>query len=386
LASALRRVPSSSRRATPFRGVPLAPRRGLARGRTPSEEGLLPRVVLRRWTSSPPPCPDPRVGSGCEVAARSGRCPAAVGFPSEEGHRRTAGWLPGGGCPAAVGVPSEEGCRRDRWRAAVAAARLLSGSHRSGDLQAAGWPPGACGLGARAVAARPRGGGWLARDAVSRSAALRGGGGRSDPLAARRRGVGWPAVPPLPASEEVGFAGPPVTIGLDRSEERRRPGVFRGSPAFRRRWIRVWWTISLAVLPPRRAEARRFDCVPAPEGQAPSVCFGPSAKPRLRFWSAAAGPCAWDRSAPAEAGSGWPAAPLLPSPEGPGCPVAAPPGRSRVVMASSLSRPGKPSLVQASLSHPLANQRLPWGRLPRPLTPRPKPGGFLPWRRDRRPS
>jgi hypothetical protein len=191
--AALRRCPEGRRRSVAFR---------CSASRASAGAGPLPRKGCclgfhsRRWTLSPPPCPDPRVGSGCGVAARSGRCPAAFGFPSEEGHLRTAGWHPVEAARLPRGVPP-------RWSAV--------------------WPLAGClerGVGARAVAARPRGGGWLG---PGRCFAVRrpprrgwplGPAGRPPP---KRR---LAAVPSLPASEEVGVAGPPVTAEPDRPEER----------------------------------------------------------------------------------------------------------------------------------------------------------------------
>lgn len=239
-------------------------------------------------------------------------------------------------------------------------------------LPAAGWPPGARGVGARAVAARPRRGGWLG---PGRYCAVR--------LPPRR---GWPlgpagrpppkrrlaAVPSLPASEEVGVAGPPVTAGPGRPEERCQPVCAGGRPPSEEGgYASGGRSLSLCYL---SAEPKPVGLVAFPRlgGKAPSVCVGPSAKPRLRVRSAAAGSYAWDLPAPAS-WLGLARRPLLPGSRrtlAPGCGPA--PAEAEVVMASSLSRPGKPGFVQASLLRALANQRLPWGRLPRPFPPQPK--------------
>jgi hypothetical protein len=110
--------------------------------------------------------------------------------------------------------------------------------------------------------------GW-ARDAVSRSAALRGGGGRSDPLAARRRSAGW-----LPSRR----CRPPRRSVLPG----RRSTV--GSLSLRRGGALSTRCVPGVARLPRKVGTRLVDdlsrCAPAPPSRSPSVWL------RSRAWGA----------------------------------------------------------------------------------------------------
>jgi len=156
----------------------------------------------------------------------------------------------------------------------LASGWLLPGRHRVSHRSES---PSGCWLaawsarrGSSGFAACPRRGGGLGPGRCERSFALRGGGGRYKPACRappKRRLAGRPAVAGPRGGRCRWVAGPRPS--LCRSEEHCRPVCVPGVPAFRRRWVRVWWAISLAVLPRRRAEARRFGCVPAPWGASP---------------------------------------------------------------------------------------------------------------------
>ena len=292
---------------------------------------------FRRWTLSPPPCPGPKVGSGCGVAARSVASQSPSGFLPKKGTVVTSGpppvvaaRLPSGspprwrtfrplagvrGCrPAAVGVPSEEGRLRDCWLAAWSV-RRRSSSFRC-------LPPR----------------GWLAGPGTL----FRGPPPSEEGVAARTR---LPPVAEAPVGLPSRRCQPPRRSVLPERRFTFRPLSFRRSGT-----LSTWCVAGVARLPKKVGYASG--------GRSLSLCSLPAepkpvglvAFPRLRgkpLWlscpaalvlprsrgsvsgppllGASAGSCAWDRSAPAEAGSVWPAASFFPGPERPWRRVAAPP-------------------------------------------------------------
>lgn len=96
--AASRRRPEGRRRSVAFRSLRV---RGFRRGCPPSEKGLLPRFPLLALDIVPPPYPDPRVGSGCGVAARSVTSKLPSGFLPKKGAFVTSVRPPSGRCLAA---------------------------------------------------------------------------------------------------------------------------------------------------------------------------------------------------------------------------------------------------------------------------------------------
>ena len=225
MASALRRVSSSPRRTAPFRGVPLAPRQRLLPGLSPFQKRVVASVSTPGVGHCPAAVPRPEGRFWLRGRCPTGDFPAAVRFPSEEGRLRDICSAPGWSLPGCFPVSLRGGALSGRWLASVAAARLPSGfpprrgafvtagvaaggccpaafrfPTEVGRLSAAGWPPGARGVGARAVTARPRGGGWL-------------GPGRC--FAVRRPPRrGWPLGPACRPSPKRRLACRPVVAGL----------------------------------------------------------------------------------------------------------------------------------------------------------------------------
>mgnify|MGYP003572151587 CR=1 FL=1 len=292
------------------------------------------------------------------------------------------------GCrPEAVGVPSEEGCRRDCWRGCRGCCLAAFGCSTEVERRlAAGWPPGARGVGARACCCPPPRG-WLAGPGTL----FRGPPPSEEGVAARTRS---------PPAAEAPVGCRPVAAGLRggrccRAAGHRRAwsprramsaGVCRGSPAFRGRWVHVWWAVSLAVLPPRRAETRRFGCGPAPGGQSP---FG------LRWpFREAEAPCPVRcgrsvRLGPPRSSKLVRFGPPLPSsgiPKNPGAWVRPLPGRGRAGDGESPLPAWQARLVSGLPSARAGEPAFAVGEVAAACAPAAEALGLLPWRRDRRPS